>query len=102
MRLFTFLLTFLLILTACAGPAKDLPAVPSIDTEPIITGFESSLLAVEWTGRSKGNLLFLLDPATGAALPDYSPISLGQSYFYSFSPDRHTLAAVVFPNDNIY
>ncbi|MCI0555856.1 MAG: WD40 repeat domain-containing protein, partial [Anaerolineae bacterium] len=95
------LLTFLLILTACAAPTKDLPTAPLIDIEPTIATFENSLLAVEWKGP-KGNQLFPLDPATGTALPDYSPISLGQSYSYAFSPDRRTLAAVVFPNDAIY
>ena len=113
MRLFTFLLTFLLILTACAGPAA--PQIKSpLETEPAIipaeptiapsvnATFEESLLAVEWQGRSKGNLLFPLDPATGTALPDYSPISLGQSYSYAFSSDRQTLATVTFPNENMY
>ncbi len=102
MRLPTFLLTFILILTACAAPAKDLPTEPLIKTEPTIATFENSLLAVEWTGRSKGNLLFPLDPITGTALPGYAPIALGQSYFYAFSPDRSTLAAVTFPNENTY
>ena len=117
MRLPTFLLILSLILTACAAPEKDLPATPSLQTEQTIAPvkpttvpteavtkatFERSLLAVEWTGRSKGNLLFPLDPDTGTALTDYSPISLGQSYSYAFSPDRRTLAAVTFPNDNIY
>jgi hypothetical protein len=112
MRLSTFLLALILILSACATPAK-----PSIDTEPTIAPvkpttapskvatkatIESSLLAVEWKGHSEGNLLFPLDPATGIALPDYSPIPLGRSYFYAFSPDGRTLAAITFPNDNIY
>ena len=115
MRLITFLLTFLLILTACAAPAKDLSqTTPSLDMEPTIAPvkptiaptevatkatFESSLLAVEWVGRSKGNLLFPLDPASGTALSAYTPIPLGQSYSYAFSPDRRTLAAVTFQND---
>jgi WD40 repeat protein len=105
---FTFLLTFLLILTACATPAT-----PSLETEPTIVSveptdsptkatFESSLLAVELTGRSKGNLLYPLDPITGTALPGYTPISFGQNYSYAFSPDRSMLAAVVFPNDAAY
>jgi WD40 repeat protein len=113
MRLHPFLLTSILILTACAAPAKDLPAasqtespieteptiVPAEPTTPVSGTFETSLLTVEWKGRSEGNLLFPLDPATGTALPDYSPISLGQSYSYAFSPDHRTLAALTFLND---
>lgn len=107
MRLFIFLLTFSLILAACGAPATGSPAAPSVKIEPTTAPIESvteaafgnSLLAVEWTGRSKGNLLFPLDPATGLALPDYEPIPLGQSYVYAFSPDRRTLAAVTFQND---
>lgn len=127
MRFLTFLLTFLLALTACAAPAENLPATlspveriqapPSLETEPTIAPvkptadsavagttatFESSLLAVEWKGGSRGNLLYPLDPVTGIALPGYTPISLGQSYFHAFSSDRRTLAAVVFPDDNAY
>ena len=112
------MLTFLLILAACAAPTKDLSASPQteppLETEPAIipaestaapsvnVTFEESLLAVEWQGRSKGNLLFPLDPTSGTALPDYAPISLGQSYFHAFSPDRRKLAAVIFPNENMY
>ncbi|MCI0550464.1 MAG: hypothetical protein L0287_05885 [Anaerolineae bacterium] len=102
MRLPTFLLTFLLILTACAAPAKDLPTAPSIDIEPKIATFENSLLAVEWTGGARGNLLFPLDPSSGTALPGYTPIPVGQSYSHVFSPDRSTLAAVTFANDAAY
>ena len=119
MRLFTFLLTFLLILTACAAPAKDLSqtapqAEPLLETAPtnvpvkptaaptraITTAtFDDSLLVVEWKGRSEGNLLFPLDPATGEALPVYEPIPFGQGYSFAFSPDRSTLAAVTYLND---
>ena len=105
MRPITFLLIFLLTLTSCAAPLKEVFPTPSLLTEPtltVTTTFEDSLLAVEWQGPSKGNLLFPLDPASGTALPAYTPISLGQSYFYAFSPDRRTLAAVTFPEDNIY
>src|SRR5262245_56780163 len=101
MRLPTLLLTFLLILTACAAPAKDLPTAPSIDIEPTTATFENSLLAVEWKGP-QGNQLFPLDPTSGTALPGYTSIPLGQSYSHAFSPDRHTLAVVTFPNENIY
>lgn len=98
MRLPTFLLTFTLIMTACATPIKDLPSTETTTTPTL----ESSLLAVEWQGDVKGNLLFPLDPTSGAALPGYDPISLGQSYSHAFSPDRRTLAAVVFPHQNNY
>lgn len=103
MRFPAFLLTVILILTACAAPGKDSPAAPSIATELATNdaAFENSLLAVEWTGV-KGNQLFPLDPASGTALPGYEPISLGQNYSHAFSPDRRTLAAVVFPNQNSY
>ena len=106
MRFPTFLLTFTLILTACVTPATDKPNAPSLEVEQTLTPaegtFESSLLAAQWIGKSKGNLLFPLDPASGTALPDYAPISVGQSYSHAFSPDRNTLAVVTFPNDNTY
>lgn len=118
MRFLTFTLVLSLVLTACGAPAKDISqTTPSLEAEPTIvpvkptiapteaitkTTFEDSLLAVEWTGQAKGNLLFPLDPATGTALPDYAPISLGQSYSYAFSPDRRMLAVIAFPNENTY
>ena len=64
--------------------------------------FAESLLVVEWKGRSEGNVLFPLDPASGNALTEFTPIPLGGSYSYAFSPDRQTLAAITFPDDNIY
>lgn len=114
MRPITVLHIFLLILTSCAAPPKDVFLTPSLVTEStnihveapantaVTTTFEESLLVVEWKGRSGGNLLFPLDPVSGTALPTYTPISLGQSYSYAFSPDRRTLAAVTFPSENIY
>ena len=109
MRLLTLFLIFLLVLTACtAHPATPQAAPsPSLNTSPTTAPathatFENSLLAVEWKGGSEGNLLAPLDPATGIALPGYTPISVGQSYFHAFSPDRQTLAAVIFPNDTTY
>jgi WD40 repeat protein len=115
MRHFTFLLTFLLILTACAAPAKDLSqTTPSLEIEPTIAPvkptiaptetvtkatFEDSLLAVEWMGDAKGNVLFPLDPASGTALPGYESIPIGQGYSSAFSPDRRTLAVITFLND---
>jgi len=103
MRLITFLLTFLLILTACAAPAAPQASPsPSIETMEISAEatFETSLLATEWKGHSEGILLYPLDPARGSALPGYVPIPLGGSYFHAFSPDRRTLAIVSFPNDS--
>ena len=98
MPLPTFLLTFVLLLTACASPAKELPT--AVPTKAVIKAtFEDSLLVVEWQGRSKGNLLFPLDPSSGTALPGFEPIPFGQSYSSAFSPDQHTLAAVTFLND---
>src|SRR5688500_6564894 len=101
MRLLTFLLTFLLILTACAAPAapQATPA-PSIKTEatavPAEATFETSMLVTEWKGHSEGILLYPLDPANGSALPGYEPIPLGGTYFHAFSPDRRTLAIMCF------
>jgi DNA-binding beta-propeller fold protein YncE len=122
MRLLTVFLTLLLTLTACAAPAGNVPITPPPDpttapvkptTSPadgvpeshdpdVKVTLESSLLATEWKGKSKGNILFPLDPASGAALPGYTPISLGYFSFHVFSPDRRTLAVVSFPNDNAY
>jgi hypothetical protein len=112
MQRFTLFLTFLLLLTACAAPKPGLPDTPQADSSPVPVQptaapstpatFENSLLAVEWMGRSQGNVLFPLDPATGNALPGYAPIPFGQSYFYAFSPDRSTLAALIFQDDTTY
>lgn len=104
MRFLPVFLTFLLILTACAAPAQPtLAPVEEIEptsNAPVPDGtFESSLLVTEWRGSSKGNVLFPLDPATGTALTDYAPISLGHTFSHAFSPDRGTLAVVSFPND---
>ena len=120
MRLLIRFLIFLLVLTACTAPAQDLPATsqsapsPSPKTSPTTAPvkptaapathatFESSLLAVTWRGGSEGILLSPLDPTSGLSLPGYTPISFGQSYFYAFSPDGRTLAAITFPNDTNY
>src|SRR5687768_2715111 len=119
MRLLTVFLTLLLALTACAAPAGQVPTTaPSVPTSvpakptaapveatelPTVNAtFETSLLATEWKGKSKGILLFPIDPASGTALPSYTPISLGQMYSHAFSPDRHTLAAITYPNDHAY
>jgi WD40 repeat protein len=109
MRLPTFSLIFILILTACAAPATpQVPTSPSIKLQATavpteVTAeatFETSLLATEWKGHSEGILLYPLDPANGSALLGYEPIPLGGSYSYAFSPDRRTLAIVNFTNDS--
>src|SRR6185436_16737821 len=117
MRLLTLFLTSLLFLTACVTPQQSSPAAPQAAPSPVVeteatsapvkptaapATLENSLLAVEWKGGSEGNLLAPVDPNNGLALPDYAPISVGRDYFYAFSPDRHTLAAVTFPNDNTH
>ncbi|MEO5887163.1 MAG: hypothetical protein ABIQ77_05810 [Anaerolineales bacterium] len=120
MRLSTFLLTFVLILTSCAAPVRDLPATSqaasravsspgptagpvrptAVPTQvPAGATFETSLLVTEWKGLSQGSLLYPLDPALGKALPGYEPIPLGGIYSYTFSPDGRTLAMVSFPNE---
>src|SRR5688572_10620391 len=108
MRLLTFLLTFLMILTACATPAAPqvIPS-PAIKTQATavptdVTAeatFETSLLATEWKGHAEGILLYPLDPANGSALPGYAPIPLGGTYFHTFSPDRRTLAVLSFAHE---
>ena len=106
MRLLTFFLIFLLILTACAVPpatSNTSPTAVPVKPTTAPATFESSLLAVTWRDGSEGIFLAPLDPASGISLPGYTPISFGQIYFYAFSPDRRTLAAVIFPlNDSYY
>src|SRR5688572_15720824 len=108
MRLPTFSLIFLLVLTACAAPAAP-QATPStfiktqataVPTEVTAEAtFETSLLVTEWKGLSEGSLLYPLDPARGSALPGYEPIALGGTYFHTFSPDRRTLAVLSFAHE---
>ena len=105
MQLLPGLLTFVLLLTSCAAPAQPTMAPVNVNEPefhaPVLDRtFETSLLVTEWKGGSKGNFLFPLDPATGTPLPDYTPISLGYTFFHAFSPDRETLAVVSFPNQS--
>lgn len=117
MRKFALTLSILLYLTACArAPVPQVePTAASADpTSPpaqyaivppetlIKATVESSLLATEWQGNPEGNVLFPMDPTNGTALPDYMPVSLGQTFFHAFSPDRRTLAVMSFPNENAY
>jgi len=103
-------ITILLVLAACSGvPAEKSPdpmqIAPKVSqsekTAPTITPSKAgtladSLLAVQWKSSGEGHFLLPIDPATGQALAKYEPISLGQSYSYAFSSNRHTLAAVGF------
>lgn len=104
MRPFIGFLTFLLMLTACAAPAQP-TTIPTETAAPeslavTLDGtLQTSLLAVVSKSSPRDSLLFPLNPASGMALPGYTPISLGNTYFHAFSPDRHTLAVVSFPSD---
>lgn len=105
MQILIVFLTFLLILTACVAPTGSTTAPTDVSepefATPLLNGtFGTSLLVTEWRGNSEGNVLFPLDSATGTALPGYTPISLGHTFFHAFSPDRDTLAVVSFPNQS--
>jgi len=63
-----------------------LPAKPGTLSDSILAGL--------WKGDSEGHFLVPIDPASGQALMNYQPISLGLSYSYAFSPDRRRLAVV--------
>jgi len=104
-------ITALLVLAACTAPPEDAPSAPMQaknpqayqpeKTTPTVASSKpgtlaDSLLAVIWRSSGEGHSLVPIDPASGQALPDYEPISLGQSYSYAFSQDRRTLAAVGF------
>jgi DNA-binding beta-propeller fold protein YncE len=107
MRLLLVCLTVFLLLTACAAPAQP-TLLPTEASEPeseipLLDGtFQTSLLVTEWRGNSEGNVLFPLDPASGTALPGYTPLSLGSSSYHAFSPDHKTLAVVSFPTETTY
>ncbi|MGB7875151.1 MAG: hypothetical protein WBL25_12265, partial [Anaerolineales bacterium] len=71
-------------------PAHDHPLTGTVSADDL----ESSVPAVVWKGNSEGHLLVPIDPASGQALSNYEPISLGLSYSYAFSPDQRRLAVV--------
>ena len=107
MRLLTVFLILLLLLTACtarANPSAELQDTGTPGSRNVVLDgtFETSLLVTVWKGWSEGTVLFPLDPRTGDALPGYNPISLGQTSFHAFSPDRRTLAVVTFQDQNTY
>jgi len=110
------LVIFGLILTACTpGAQAGLKADTTVPVEPTNTPaptgtmkapvaspatFGDGVLLYEWREASEVSLLHLIDPETGLDIPGYAPISLGRSYAYAPSPDRNTLAVVVYPSNN--
>jgi WD40 repeat protein len=93
----------LLAMTACSTSPGDAPGPQTQEKKPEPTPtlmpvkpgtLEGSILAGHWIGNHEGHLLVPIDPATGQALADYEPISLGQNYSYAFSPDGRMLAVV--------
>jgi hypothetical protein len=52
----------------------------------------SSLLVTEWIAGEYSFFLYPLDPERGEALPAFEPISLGELFTHSLSPDRGMLA----------
>ncbi|HSB03512.1 MAG TPA: hypothetical protein VLE49_22865 [Anaerolineales bacterium] len=107
MRLLPIFLTSLLMLSACGTPAQ--PTIPPAESSaPTSTAvalggtLQTSVLATTWKNSLEGTVLFPIDPTSGTPLPDYSPISLGQSSYPAFSPDRQTLAMVSFPREDAY
>jgi len=99
----------LLVLAACSTLSGEAPITTMQAEEPVPVQAEKSaptglpgkpgtlaesILAGLWKGNTEGHLLIPIDPATGQALADYEPISMGQSYSYAFSPDQRRLAAI--------
>jgi len=101
----------LLVLAGCAalpreGPANTVQSEKQDSEQAEKSGLATtssksgklaeSILAVLWEDSGEGHFLLPIDPATGQALANYEPISLGQSYSYAFSPDLHRLVIVGF------
>jgi len=99
----------LLVVTACSAQPGEAPAVSQqaenfgsaqaekteiIDSPAKHGTLADSVLAVIWRNAQEGHLLVPIDPASGQALADFEPISLGQSYYYAISPDGRRLAVV--------
>ena len=55
-----------------------------------------SLLLVRYISSKQVNVLTAIDPANGYELAGVTPIPLGQNYYYKLSPDRKTLAVVIY------
>ncbi len=104
-------LAVLLVLAACSTLPGGMPLTPSPAGKTASPQAEKSaqtalpakpgtladsILAGLWKGNSEGHQLIPIDPASGQALAEYEPISLGQSYSYAFSPDLRTLAVVAY------
>lgn len=99
----------LLVLTACSAlpgeghsvsPQVEKPGVARTEKtdkslSPAKQGrLEDSILAVLWRNAQEGHLLVPIDPTSGQSLEGIEPISLGQSFSYTFSPDGRRLAVV--------
>lgn len=103
MRRLSALLSLLVALTACAAPTTQNENIDHSSYKVTLDGtFGTSLLVTQWESASQGNILFPLDPRSGTALTGYEPISLGQTPFHTFAPDRRTLAVVTFPGNSMY
>jgi len=102
-----------LLLTACSAaqagsktgtivPARptDIPAPTSPTAAPQASpaAFGDGVLLYEWREAPDVGLLHLINPETGLDIPGYAPIPLGKSYAYAPSPDRKTLALIVYPS----
>ena len=104
MRLLIGFLTLVLMVTACAAPGQptsapqgtEAPKAPAVVLDGTL---KSSLLATVMKTSPRDNVLLPIDPVSGAALPGYEPISLGQTYFYALSRDRQILAVISYPGD---
>jgi hypothetical protein len=112
-KLTLLILVLAIVITACAPPQPTLPT-PGL-TKPAATQpakssptpaqtsdipLSESLLLVRYNSRTNHHLLTAVDPANGYNLAKIEPISLGQEYYYALSPDRKTLAALVYQTAN--
>lgn len=93
----------ILAVTACApAPSTAINTPPRRTPTPTFSNPTSDaplaegLLLVRYDNKKDLNLLSAIDPANGYELSRAAPLSLGQEYYYALSPDRKTLAALVF------